>query len=83
MDQQGKKSLMERDFVILKQQLGAWLWERVERGRAGGVGGGEEEKSRTEMCGPGSVRTVALIRTEQLLLLQRSLREGRRTILML
>lgn len=34
-------------------------------------------ESRTEMYGPGSKRTMAVIRTEQLLLLQRSLREGR------
>lgn len=37
--------------------------------------GGE---SRTEMCGPGSVRTEALIRPEQLPLLQRSHRRGQR-----
>lgn len=36
-----------------------------------------ERESRTEMYGPGSGRTMALIRTEQLLLLQCSLRERR------
>lgn len=32
------------------------------------------------MCGPGPVRTEALIRTEQLLLLRRAPREGRRDL---
>lgn len=45
-------------------------FRRMRRGR----------ESRTEMCGPGSVRTEALIRTEQLLLLQHSLREGRQNL---